>query len=66
MSEHDISFSGGQVKFLMSRFQIADPNEAIEFLIEMMFLEGVKVNSTTIKKYVLRMMEKELEDEDSE
>ena len=47
-----------QVKFLMSKFQIDDPNEAIDYLIELMILE--EVDPMRMKHYILRMMQREL------
>jgi len=47
-----------QVKFLMSKFQISDPNEAIDYLIELMILE--EVDPMRMKHYILRMMQREL------
>lgn len=47
-----------QVQFLMSKFQIKDPNEAIDYLIELMVLEDA--DPMRMKHYILGMMQREL------
>ena len=61
MSSDKLHLSVGQVKFLMSKFDIDDPNRAIDFFIELMLLE--EINPMDMKLYILKMMEKDLEDE---
>ena len=61
MSSDKLHLSIGQVKFLMSKFDIDDPNKAIDFFIEIMLLEDI--NPMDMKLYILKMMEKDLEDE---
>lgn len=61
MDSNKLQLSIGQVKFLMSKFEINDANKAIDFLIEIMLLEGA--NPMEMKLYILKMMEKDLEDE---
>jgi hypothetical protein len=47
-----------QVKYLMSILKYDDPNKAIDFMIELMILEDI--DPIEMKKYMLKMMEKEL------
>lgn len=61
MNSNKLQLSMGQVKFLMSKFEIDDPNKAIDFFIELMIMEGV--DPMDMKLYILKMMEKDLEDE---
>lgn len=58
MSEENLKLSPNQAKFLMQKFDIDNPNEAIDFLIEMMILEGV--DPMDMKRYILKMMQEEL------
>jgi hypothetical protein len=63
MSEENLRVSAAQAKFLMEKFKINDPNEAIDFLIEMMILEGV--DPMRMKWYILKMMQEELKNVNS-
>jgi len=58
MKSDSVQLTEGQVEFLMSKFKIQDPNEAIDFLIEMMVLENV--DPMDMKRYILKMMQKDL------
>lgn len=58
MQLDSIRLTRPQVKFLMSKFQIDDPNEAIDYLIELMALE--EVDPMQMKFYILKLMQKEL------
>lgn len=58
MSQENLRLSKEQAKFLMEKFQIEDPNDAIDFLIEMMVLEGI--DPMRMKHYILKMMQEEL------
>lgn len=61
MDSGRLQLTAGQVKFLMSKFDINEPNKAIDFFIELMLLEGI--NPMEMKLYILKMMERDLEDE---
>lgn len=58
MKEEALKLSDGQVKFLMNKFNIIDPNKAIDYLIELMILE--RIDPMNMKLYILKMMEEEL------
>lgn len=58
MQLDSIRLTKPQVTFLMSKFQIDDPNEAIDYLIELMVLE--EADPMEMKRYILSMMEREL------
>lgn len=62
---YDLTLTKGQAKFLMSKFEINDPNKAIDFLIELMALERVELEPANIKLYIMKLMEKELADVNS-
>lgn len=55
-----LTLTKDQVDFLMSSFEIEDPKEAIEFLIEMMAMEEVSLEPDNIKRYMMKMMQREL------
>lgn len=58
MELDSIRLTKPQVTFLMQKFQIEDPDEAIDYLIELMILEDI--DPMRMKHYMLRMMQKEL------
>lgn len=58
MAEENVTLNEDQARFLMEKFDIDDPDEAIDFLIEMMLLEGA--DPMDMKKYILKMMQEEL------
>lgn len=58
MELDSIRLTKPQVTFLMQKFQIEDPDEAIDCLIELMILE--EIDPMRMKHYILRMMQKEL------
>lgn len=61
----DLTVTKAQVEFLMEKFDIENPNEAIEFLIEMMAMEDIELEPANIKRYMMKLMERELRDTDS-
>lgn len=61
----DLTVTRAQVEFLMQKFDIDDPNKAIDFLIEMMAMEEVELEPTNIKRYMMKLMERELRNADS-
>lgn len=58
--DYAITLTGDQVKYLMSKFNIEDPNEACEYIIELLFLEGVEATQENVKLYMMKMMQEEL------
>jgi len=58
MQLDSIRLTKPQVTFLMQKFQIDDPNEAIDYFIELLVLE--EADPMSMKKYLLGMMEREL------
>jgi hypothetical protein len=62
--EGSLKLTRGQVEFLMSKFGANDPNEAIDYLIELMILEGA--DPMNAKYFIMRMMQEELKTRESE
>lgn len=58
MQLDSIRLTRPQVTFLMQKFQINDPNEAIDYFIELLVLE--EADPMSMKRYILGMMEREL------
>lgn len=63
MSSENVKLTREQAKFLMDKFDIGNPDDAIDFLIEMMLLEGI--DPMRMKHYILKMMQEELRNVDS-
>ena len=60
----ELTLTAGQVKFLMTRFNIDDPDKAIDTLLGIMVEEGL--DPMDAKYYIMRLMEQELEEIEDE
>jgi hypothetical protein len=58
----DLTLTAGQVKFLMTRFQIKDPNKAIDLFLEYLILE--RLDPMKAKYYIMKLMQRELKELD--
>ena len=63
MSEENLKLSRAQAEYLMNKFDIDDPDEAIDYLIEIMLAEGV--DPMRMKHYILKMMQEDLKNANS-
>ena len=58
----DLTLTAGQVKFLMTRFQIDDANKAIDLFLETLITE--RLDPMDAKYYIMLLMQKELKELD--